>query len=328
MSMCSRSRNRPGLGALLGGAALTVALSGCDAPMRGDHPGVVLRDSAGITLVESKDSLWAEDRWLLDAPVTVVGAPGVVLERVVGAERLTDGSVVVLDAGSGLLRWFDADGALRVGVGGLGEGPAEFRSPSALVASGGDTVAVWDSGAGAIVGWLEGEQQFRTDFAVSGDFWYVADGAPRFDAAGRSWGQIERRDRNGAVRGIIRLPAARGAVTEAEREAYLAAVQDLSSAPPEMAAAIAEAVFFPDDHPAFGPLLVDPAGNLWLHAGVVRTPLPRDGPWRVLDRDGGWLGTVAMPAGFEPLSISDDHLTGVRRDPLGVEEVWVLPILR
>lgn len=398
------------------GQALILGLvaAGCADAGPAGAAGSVVRDSAGVAIVESMDSVWGDDRWLLDAPSTVIGPPGTVLERVVGAERLRDGTVVVLDAGSGALRWFDPQGEVRWEGGGLGEGPDEFRTPAALVETGGDTVAVWDSGSGAVVGWVDGVRVFRrvvartgsgspraplvfgdgyllpfregvgtrsvealgrhrfaapvlawrpgsevadtlasipseefmtmevagrpaiglppfmlrTGFAVSGGSWYVADAAPRIDAEGRSWGQIERRDASGAIERIVRLPAARGRVTDADRESYLAVVQERTGAPPEMAAALARALIFPEWHPAFGALEVDPSGHLWIHAGVVRPPLPAEGPWRVLDPEGRWLGTVAMPDGFEPLSVSDDHLTGVHRDPLGVESVWVLPIVR
>lgn len=406
----SGRRGCPRRGVLL----VAAILCGCDGVTSTGGVDVGRRDSAGISIVESMDSTWREDRWQVDAPTLVVGGGGVIFERVVGVERLADGSVAVLDAGSGLLRWFDPAGGLRAEVGGVGEGPDEFRSAAALVILGGDTVAVWDVGAGAIVGWADGERIFRhdvprtgsgsprtplvygggyllpfregigsrrveepgryrisapvlywgpgaatadtlamvlsdefmtmqiggrsamgvppfivpTDFAVAGESWFTADAAPRFDSDGRPWAQIERRDREGGIEAIIRLPPARGAVTQEDREGYLEAVQAQTSLPPAMVAQLVEALIFPDFHPAFGGVKTDPDGHLWLHAGRVAPPLPRDGPWRVLDPDGRWLGSVAMPDGFELMSVGRDHVAGVRRDPLGVEEVWVLPIVR
>jgi hypothetical protein len=60
------------------------------------------------------------------------------------ASVLPDGSVVIADGQSGLVRRYGARGEFLQQLGAVGEGPGEFRAPSALGVLHGDTVAVWD----------------------------------------------------------------------------------------------------------------------------------------------------------------------------------------
>jgi hypothetical protein len=67
------------------------------------------------------------------------------LYRARGAARLSDGRIVVLNAGTSELRFFDANGAHIRSVGRKGDGPGEFRLPFPLLHLAFDTLAVWDS---------------------------------------------------------------------------------------------------------------------------------------------------------------------------------------
>lgn len=87
-----------------------------------EHRGVVVRDSAGIRIVENEGASWTSDQaWRLSQePIAEIGRldePAHQLSRVVGATRLADGRIVVGDtlvAGNGFppgrQAWFTADG--------------------------------------------------------------------------------------------------------------------------------------------------------------------------------------------------------------------------
>lgn len=114
---------------------------------RGD---VVMRDSAGIQIVEARRGLWPEGReWRVPSPPrleigVVEGDPAYQLFRVTGATRLKDGRIVVANGGSSQLRVFDADGRFLGEVGGPGEGPGEFRALVGVWPYRGDSIAAWD----------------------------------------------------------------------------------------------------------------------------------------------------------------------------------------
>ncbi|HEX7051634.1 MAG TPA: hypothetical protein VF188_15625 [Longimicrobiales bacterium] len=142
-----RSR-RPRLSAAL---AATLAAWACgfgDAP-GGD--GQTVRDSAGIRIVENGAPQWRDGRaWrLASAPALdigrVDGPEETQLHRVVGAVRLGDGTIVVANAGTGEVRWFDGAGGYLAGAGREGGGPGEFRRLSWIGRVAGDSVYAWDS---------------------------------------------------------------------------------------------------------------------------------------------------------------------------------------
>lgn len=80
-------------------------------------------------------------------------------DQIVGAVRLSDGRIVVLDGGTNELRLFDPTGSHLASSGGSGQGPGEFGRPDALARMPGDTLMVWDVG-----------QQRASWFDESGDF--------------------------------------------------------------------------------------------------------------------------------------------------------------
>jgi hypothetical protein len=76
---------------------------------------------------------------------------------------------------------------------------------------------------------------------------------------------------------------------------------------------------FADTLPAFGRVIADHSGNLWVER-VPPVPLlplmlhptrPDPTPWDVFGPDGDWLGTVAMPAALFVTDIGDDAVAGV-----------------
>jgi hypothetical protein len=128
----------------------TVLLAGCagDSTERSAEP--VVRDSAGVRIVENRFAMRdPAPGWRVGPePVLQVGSMDgdttSALHRVVGAVRLSDGGIVVASAGSRDLRWFDAAGRHIGTAGRAGDGPGEFRAPGWIGPTAGDTVQVWD----------------------------------------------------------------------------------------------------------------------------------------------------------------------------------------
>ena len=90
-------------------------------------------DSAGVEVVESYSAAGFDEPWILsEEPLLRIGKDRdedpYLFGTIMGAARLGDGSVVVLDNLSKEIRRFDAHGQHMVTFGGEGDGPGEFRS--------------------------------------------------------------------------------------------------------------------------------------------------------------------------------------------------------
>lgn len=107
----------------------------------------------------------AQGSWAVDArPLTVVGSGAndmQELSHVLGAGRLADGRIVVLNGRPMELRVFDAAGRFIRKMGRPGDGPGEFGNETELVSVGGDTVVTF-TGAHR---W----QVFRIDGRLAGE---------------------------------------------------------------------------------------------------------------------------------------------------------------
>ena len=125
-----------------------VVLSACGTQEAGGPAGVIVSDSAGVTIIDN--GLLDTSQVLLSSPEPVLkigvveGPPELQLFRVSDAKRLSDGGIAVANAGSRELRIYNSDGTHRVTAGGAGQGPSEFRYPSALIVLPGDTIQVQD----------------------------------------------------------------------------------------------------------------------------------------------------------------------------------------
>ena len=114
------------------GLCVLLILTACG---RGDsNAGPVVRDSAGVRIVENTTGSWAEaEEWRLGAaPILDIGGvegdPTQELFRVNDAARLPDGRVVIANAGTQELLFYDADGTRSAVAGGRGGGPGEFET--------------------------------------------------------------------------------------------------------------------------------------------------------------------------------------------------------
>jgi len=124
----------------------------------GGGPQSTVRDSAGVTIVENRSPL-PDSRlgWRVGPEATVSigtaeGDPAYELFRVGGAMRLSDGRIVVANAGTGELRVYDANGIHLASWGGQGDGPGEFgaMAPSGLELWPGDSLMARDPFSGRI----------------------------------------------------------------------------------------------------------------------------------------------------------------------------------
>lgn len=107
-----------------------LTLAGCGD--RASGAAVVVRDSAGATIVDSRAPEWAAgEGWTVASEPslsigTLDGPPESQLFRVRGATRLPDGSVVINNAGTVDVRVYGPGGRHVRSLGGQGRGPGEF----------------------------------------------------------------------------------------------------------------------------------------------------------------------------------------------------------
>lgn len=155
-------------------ALLVAALGGCEPG--GDAEGsVATRDSAGVTIVESREPVWSEgEGWTVvvepSASIGVVDGEAVYqLDRVREVATDPNGRIVVANGGSSEIRVYDPSGRHLGSFGGPGEGPGEFRSMGSMLLLG-DTVVVFDEAAQRLTYFdLSGERIGTTSFEPTGD---------------------------------------------------------------------------------------------------------------------------------------------------------------
>lgn len=123
---------------------------GCVACAEGEKPASLVRDSAGVQIVETRRMAWErEPGWVISpAPTLEIGTregeEPLQFFRVAGGRRLADGRIVVLNSGTRTIRIFSPDGHFLQEFGRAGEGPGEFLALSSLHLLRGDTLFVWD----------------------------------------------------------------------------------------------------------------------------------------------------------------------------------------
>ena len=147
---------------VLAALASLAAAAACDqAHLPPETPTVVLRDSAGIQIVENHAPEWDEgERWTVATePSVVVGGyrgPGEPADSshlvwaIAGLAPLSDGRIAVLSSRENKLFLFEPSGEFAGAIGREGRGPGEFGYPQHLQVLPGDTLVVWDFMFGAI----------------------------------------------------------------------------------------------------------------------------------------------------------------------------------
>ena len=144
--MCKKGRCRipTALFAMLSG------VTGCGQNAASDASTFQVRDSAGVTIYENFAGEWTEaTAWKLSSePILTIGASDgpeeYLLFEVGGAQRLSNGNVVIANGGTHQLRFYDLNGTHLRSVGGEGDGPGEFRSLEEAWRLGSDSIVVSD----------------------------------------------------------------------------------------------------------------------------------------------------------------------------------------
>lgn len=147
---------------VLAALASLAAAAACDqAHLPPETPTVVLRDSAGIQIVENHAPEWDEgERWTVATePSVVVGGyrgPGEPADSshlvwaIAGLAPLSDGRIAVLSSREKKLFLFEPSGEFAGAIGREGRGPGEFGYPQHLQVLPGDTLVVWDFMFGSV----------------------------------------------------------------------------------------------------------------------------------------------------------------------------------
>lgn len=146
----NRTESRAGAAAAVAACLLAVPLATACGGGDASAEGPVVRDSAGVRIVEngpapdSAGSTWR----LAPEPELEIGAvqgpDEQQLDHVVDAVRTSDGTVAVAQGGTGEIAFFDSAGRHLRSAGGQGGGPGEFRGLADLVRMPGDTLLAWD----------------------------------------------------------------------------------------------------------------------------------------------------------------------------------------
>ena len=233
------------------------------------------------------------EAWRLsDTPLVEIGVregdDAYQLHRVRGSVRLEDGRIVVLNAGTQQLRYYDSDGLFLSAVGRRGEGPGEFQSPAGLRRTEDGGLQVWD-----------GSLMLVSHFAANGTFRessrLLASRQEMFP--GDDW----LLDQNWIV-----SPVPPGA-----RDPIRLAVEAL---PP------------PDSSGVLRILRVTPQGRIWSPRG--RPPADTPVEWDVYDLHGKLTARVTTPARFQPHELGEDHVTGLYLDEMDVNYVRVYSLVK
>jgi len=129
-------------------AALSAVSVSCDRGGTTDA-GVIMHDSAGVTIVDNAAPVWSNaGGWQVSQPVVDIGvlegAPEYQLFRAASAVLLDDGTIVVANAGTHELRYYDREGRHLLSTGRRGGGPGEFQALGYVARHGPDSVLAFD----------------------------------------------------------------------------------------------------------------------------------------------------------------------------------------
>lgn len=132
---------------------------------------------------------------------------------------------------------------------------------------------------------------------------------------------------DGALARIVRREHDVRSPTQADQDEHLAE-RYADDTEQERADALAELEDMPllENFPAFGRLLTDSRGYLWVED--YRLPGEPAPAWTVFDPEGRVLGLMDLPPGLRILEIGADYVLGLVSDNLGIERVQLWPLDR
>jgi hypothetical protein len=170
--------------------------------------GSVVRDSAGITIVENDHTrpAWGDSPWTVsDPPAVQIGAAESAgpdqLYGVTYSRLLSNGDIAIVNSRTQEVRIFDSLGRYRRTIGRRGDGPGEFRGPWEMYPLPGDSllvidlyraVSVFDEDGNYVRRFVPGSIQGERQGAPLGQF---ADGSllfMRYQPQDPSWTGVRR----------------------------------------------------------------------------------------------------------------------------------------
>jgi hypothetical protein len=131
------------------GTALLALTAACDNEGR-TGASTVVRDSAGVVIVENDAPIWDHaTQWRVSTEPEVTigvldGEPEYQLFRASSASALSDGRIVVVNNGTSHLRYYSPTGRFLFATGGRGGGPGEFQSMEWGRPTSGDSMVVYE----------------------------------------------------------------------------------------------------------------------------------------------------------------------------------------
>jgi hypothetical protein len=121
----------------------------CSDSSRSAFQAPLIRDSAGVRIVENSGATWTSPWHVAVEPSVTIGTASgdldLVLYQVTGALRLTDGRIVIANAGTFELRFYDSFGDYSGKAGRQGSGPGEFLSLDWISRLGPDSLIALDT---------------------------------------------------------------------------------------------------------------------------------------------------------------------------------------
>jgi hypothetical protein len=303
--------------------AISIVVGACGGGAADTAGGVIVRDSAGIEIVESPAAL-ADQRYerRLGDPVAdigvVDGAPEYQLFRVTSVASLADGRIVVVNGGTQELRFYDSAGRFLFSTGGRGDGPGEYQFPTLVPSHFSDSLFVFDLQAsrisvlntdGVLVRTVRPEGFAEPIGALRDGRLLVANNTARAGMDMRVDRELERitRDR-----------------FDAFVEERVAAADDPADAA-EVRRQYGETPMR-ERMPAYSRLLVDDNGNVWAERYREDNALPAT--WTIFNASGEAAGMVTVPSGVRLHSVAGSRAVGVVRDGMDVEHVVAWPLIQ
>lgn len=133
---------------------------------------------------------------------------------------------------------------------------------------------------------------------------------------------------NGKLLRIVRVPGFDLSLTPKQIEREIRAyMPDPAKASPTRRA-IMEVQPSRTHRPAYGKMVVDTEGYVWLRAHQGLHERNEKTLWQVFAPSGSWSGTVVLPSRFTVFRIGEDWILGMRPDDLDVEHIQLLRLHR
>ncbi|MGD8727258.1 MAG: hypothetical protein PVH40_06410 [Gemmatimonadales bacterium] len=134
--------------------------------------------------------------------------------------------------------------------------------------------------------------------------------------------EIEARSSDGTLERLIRRPVPNPVVTAAEADSYYVSLRERMTRMSGMWRGLYEDVTLPETKPAYGRILADAEGNLWVAA------FEDESTWTVFDTEGRLLGALEIAGRVRVVDIGSDYVLGVWQDDLDVERVILYELLK